>query len=320
MPTPTPAVRFAAGSILSLSLVHIAFWAILALELGKGLPNEFPFNFYLPVFWIISAAGIAGVVIAIGLFSAKGWARIATLVMGAVVALFCALGMLAPILLISGALPLAALGLDVYMASKSELVRLFVVYLFVFLLAIWWIVLFSRKSTIAQFSSVAPEETSAIPGKPRCPPPIALLAWLMIASSALSALSWPLILGRIPAMLFNHIYAMPASRWIWIANILVFLLCGIGLLRLWRWTYSATIGLHAFWLLSLFVSQLSTAYEKYLSLCLTALEAPRTFISIHINFPPWLSALVTAVPTAVLIVGLFYYRGGFLKAATETRP
>ena len=319
MPTLTPAVRIAAGSILSLSLVHIAFWAILALELGRGMPNEFPFNFYVPVFWIISAAGAVGIVIAIELFHAKGRARLAALVLGAVVALFCALGMLAPALLISGALPLAALGIEVPVTGKSDLVRLFVVYLFVFLLAIWWIVLFSRKSTVAQFSSVAPRESSAISVTPACPPPIALLAWLMIASSVLSALSWPLILGRIPAMLFNHIYSLPASRWIWIANILVFVLCGIGLLRLWRWTYSATIGLHVFWLLSLFVSQLSSAYGKYLSQCLTAFEAPYRLSSIHIHLPPWLSALVTAVPTVLLVAGLFYYRGAFLKAAAETR-
>src|SRR5580765_5079522 len=119
MPTLTPAVRIAASSILLLSFVHIAFWAILALDLGKGPANDFPYNFYVPAFSIISAAGTAGIVTAIGLFCAKDWARIAALVLGAVVALFCALGMLAPVLLISGALPLASLGLDPYMAGKS---------------------------------------------------------------------------------------------------------------------------------------------------------------------------------------------------------
>jgi len=320
MATLTPAVRMAASSILLLSLIHIAFWAILAIELGGGLPNEFPYNVYAPAFWIISVAGVLGVVIAIAVLSGKAWARIAALVLGAIVMLFCAFGMLAPILLISGAPPLAALGLDVHLVSKSEFLRLFVVYLFVFLVAIWWIVLFSRKSTAVQFTSVPPAEISAIPGRPVCPPPIALLAWLMIASSTLSAVSWPLILGRVPAMLFTHVYSLSASKWIWIANILAFFLCGFGLLKLWRWSYTAAIGVHVFWLVSLFVSQISPAYPEYIRTCLNFFQIPQNYPGVDLlRFPQSISAVVSAIPTALLVAGMFYYRPNFLKAVESSK-
>src|SRR5262249_22036861 len=145
-----------------------------------------------------------------------------------------------------------------------------------------------------------------------CPPPIALLAWLMIVSSALSAVSWPLILGRIPAMLFTHIFSPQASLWIWIANILFFLLCGIGLLKLQHWSYTGTIALHVFWLASPFVSQLSPQYPAYLQNCLSALEIQENYPGLNLlRFPQWISAVITALPTALLIAGLFYYRRSF---------
>jgi hypothetical protein len=131
----------------------------------------------------------------------------------------------------------------------------------------------------------------------------------MIASGALSAISWPLLLGKIPAMLFTHIFAAKASHWIWGVNTFLFLVCGIGLLKLQRWSYPATIALHVFWLVSLFVSQISPLYNRYISLCLSTLSAPNSYISLGMNrFPQWVSAILTAIPTALLIAGLFYYR------------
>jgi hypothetical protein len=315
MPTLTPAVRAAATSILLLSIVHIFFWALLAITLRSDLPSEFPYNYFVPIMSVISGAGLLGVFVSIEIFRARNWARIAAIALAAITAFFCALGMLMPLVVMLGGLPLADLGLDIQVAQKNDFVRLFVIYLFVFSLAIWWIFLFSKKSVAAQFS---PNAATAAPKKPVCPPPIAFLAWLMIISSALIAISWPLILGRIPAMLFTHIYYEPGSSWIWAVNLVLFLACGIGLLKLQQWSYAATIALHTFWLISLFVSQLSPLYEQYLSTCLSALQMPDSYVVFHFHIPQWISALGTAIPTLLLLAGLFYYRRSFLKAAAES--
>lgn len=315
----TPAVRVAASSILLLSFVHIIFWAILAITLRPELPHEFPYNYFFPILCLFSVAGVPGIFVGAGLFYARNWARIAAIALGAITAFFCALGMLLPLLILFAVLPLGGLGVDLPVA-KGDFFRLFLVYLFIFSLSLWWIFLFSRKSVIAQFTVGAVSVAEATPKKPACPPPIALLAWLMIASSALSALSWPLILGRIPAMLFTHIYSASTSAWIWIVNLLLFSVCGIGLLKLRRWSYSGTILLHVFWLISLFVSQLSPLYDGYMKICLHALELPQTYPGLDVvHLPQWVMVLATAIPTLLLIVGLFYYRRSFLKAVEDSR-
>jgi len=314
----TPAVRVAAASLLLLSMVHTAFWTILAVSARANLPARFPFNYFLPLFCIIATAGLFGILVAVGLFYARSWARIAALALAALVLFFCALGILVLSTLAFGfALP-AGLGTEVPAMNKSDFVRLMFVYLFVFALAIWWIFLFARKSVAVLFSGNTASNVLDLPKRPAYPRPIALLAWLMILSSALSALSWPLILGRIPAMLFMHIFSPATSKWIWALNIMLFMACGIGLLKLQRWSYTGTIALHVFWVGSLFVTQLSPLYEQYLGTCLTVLQAEETMsFVIHFKIPNWIAAIMTAIPTALLILGLFYYRPSFLKAARE---
>ena len=317
MPPLTPAVRIGASSILLLSVTHILFWAWLSFAFhASPVPYEYPYNLVVPVLTVVTCVGLIGIFIAVGVFRARNWARIAAIAMATLVALFCLLAFLGLAVVNSG---LLSAGLGIEIPPKSDLIRVGLVYLLIFGLAVWWIFLFSRKTVAAQFSAKGISATSAIPQKPACPPPIALLAWLMIASSALSAISWPLILGKIPAMLFTHIFAAEPSKWIWIANILLFALCGIGLLKLQKWSYNATIALHAFWLVSLFVSQLSPLYEKYLGICFTALQAEETIVFIHFKFPPWIAAVTTAIPTLILIIGLFYYRPAFLKAVVDSR-
>lgn len=312
-------VRIAASSIFVLSLFHTFFWAALAFWLQPDIGDQFPAQTLRPAHLILSAAGLPGILISIGLFRARNWSRIAALVVAALVLLFCVLGILITAVLAFGLFGLG-LGVEVPRTGDSYYLWLAVFYLFVLVLALWWILLLSRRSVAAQFSGAQLAEASLVAKKPACPPPIALLGWLMIAISVLCALSWALILGKIPAMLFTHIFSPGTSKWIWAVNILLFLACGIGLLKLQRWSYTGAIALHAFWLVSMFVSQCSPLSDKYLELCLNALAPPDTFFHVgyHIG-SRFASAVITAIPTALLIAGLFYYRRSFLKAVEDSR-
>jgi len=317
MPKLSLSVRVAAASIVFLSVTHIIFWASLALAARSGDSSEFPYNYLFGALCVFSAAGLPGIVVGVGLFRSKNWARVAALVLSVLVGCFCAFSILALFIVSFGTL---SLGLGVEIPQKSDLLRVGIIYLLIFALTVWWLVVFSRKSVAAQFSSPSHAKPDDAPKKSACPPPIALLAWLMIISSALSAVSWPLILGKIPAMLFLHIFSPQPSRLIWLANILLFAVCGVGLLKLQRWSYDGAIALHLFWLVSLLATQLSSNYQTYTLLCLKILDLGEAYPVLNrMHFPQWVSATTTAIPTAVLIVGLFYYRRSFLQAVQTSR-
>lgn len=316
MPRLSTSVRIAAGSILFLSLAHIVSWGLLAFGVfDTGLNGQYAMLSF--ALCLITLGGFAGVLVAVGIFKRKNWARVAALTLAALVACVCtfAVVVLCALLYVGPNLISNLIG-----DFSGGLIRLIFLYLFVLCLAIWWLSLLSRPRIAEQFAGESDGDHSAALKKPVCPPPIALLAWLMIVSAVLSALCGLLVDGAIPAMLFTHIFSAHASQWIWTINIAILLLCGIGLLRLLRWSYSVTIAFHVFWLVSIFVSQISPLYEKYLGMCLKTLMLPESYVSLGISrFPHWVSAFATAIPTALLIVGLFYYRPAFLKAAAESR-
>ena len=317
MPKLNLSIRIAAGSICALSLLHLVFWVYVAVASRTADLDASPYTLFFPVALAFSLLGVIGVLVGVGIFRARAWARVAALVLAALVAIFCVFGLFALFFLAGAA---KALGLEIHSENTGYLVAVGSLYFAVLGIALWWIYLFSRSSVAAQFSLSCRAVPDGTPAKATCPPPIALLAWLMIASSLLSALSWPLILGKIPAMLFTHIFSSTTSKWIWIANIALFLACGVGLLRLRRWSYSGAIALHTFWLVSVFVTQLSAGYDAYMRRCIETLslgEAYPVLSRIHVS--PWASAVTTAIPTALLIVGLFHYRSSFLRAVNDSR-
>ncbi len=319
MPRLSTSVRIAAVSILLLSIVHVVFWITVASLTRYIGPDDSRFTILHVAIYGIAAAGFAGLAVAVGILKARNWARIATLVLGALTASVCALALFVLLILIANP---NGFGLfdNLVNQNRDNFLYMAFIYLIVFILAIWWIVLFSRKRIAEQFSDSPPTDVDAFSNEPKCPPPIALLAWLMILSSALSAVSWPLILGKIPALLFTHIFSPATSKWIWIANIALFLACGAGLLRLQRWSYNGTIFLHIFWLASAFVTQLSDSYDRYWRMCLESLNLTDTYPFLNRFHPsPWIAAVTTAIPTALLIAGLIYYRRSFLQAVADSR-
>jgi hypothetical protein len=313
MPRLTPAIKIAAGVLLFLSLLHILFFLVGAKIVQGGFPQEPPYTYLSLAMCFIAGGGAAGVIVSVGLFLARNWARIAAIAVAAIVAAFSCLGILLELILMVR--PPQIEGFEIRFEGHGAL-YLVLIYLLIFSIAIWWLFLFSRKTVAAQFSAPGGANIPSTLTKPACPPPIALLAWLMMATSLLCAISWPILLGKIPAMLFTRVYHHPASSWIWAINLLLLAASGVGLLLLKRWSYTAAITLHLFWMISIFVSQLSSSYASYIRECISQLELPEPLGASTLSFlPPWLSAIATALPTALLIAGLFYYRPSFLAAA-----
>ncbi len=318
MPKLSLSVRISAYSICALSFFHVLFWAYLAHSIeGSFLPG-FPNFAVAPMLWVFSLVGFIGIAIGVAILSRKSWARVAALVLAALVACFCAFGglLLTPIALriIGGGFGMAESSED-----RNAYAGLALIYFAILALACWWIYALSRRDAAAQFAQSDSPAANLAAKRLACPPPIALLAWLMVASALLSGASWRLILGKIPAMLFNHIFSNGPSKWIWIVNIVLFLVCGIGLLRLQRWSYTGAIALHVFWLISIFVTQMSANYETYTRTCVDALNLGEAYPVLNrLHFSPWIAATFTALPTSLLIAGIFYYRRSFLQAVRDS--
>src|SRR5262249_16378026 len=145
-------VRITAASILALSAIHIFFWAALAIAAHSAAPATYPANLLFPVATVFSVAGTVGIFVGVGVFRPPAWARIAALVVAALVLLFCGFGMLILATALFGLFGLG-LGIEIPITSKTYLISTGLVYLSIFLLAIWWIYVLSRKSVASFFAS-----------------------------------------------------------------------------------------------------------------------------------------------------------------------
>src|SRR5260221_2240531 len=160
MPKLSLSVRVAAASIVFLSVAHIIFWASLALAARSNDSSEFPHSYLFGSLCVFSAAGLPGIVVDVGLFRSTNWARVAALVLSVLVACFCAFSALALFIVSFGTL---SLGLGVEIPQKSDLLRVGIVYLLIFALAVWWLVVFSRQSVAVRFSSLSLPEPYDVP-------------------------------------------------------------------------------------------------------------------------------------------------------------
>lgn len=133
------------------------------------------------------------------------------------------------------------------------------------LIAVWWLVLFTRKSVVAQFSGVP--TTVTIPGEPasgtigasgvmtpkiRRPLTITILAWLYVASVPMMIPSW-LISGTrsIPAPFFWTVLEGKRLLIYYVLFGAVTLASGIGLLKSKAWAFWLALGIQSFGLLNI---------------------------------------------------------------------
>src|SRR5215475_5201931 len=155
MPKLSLNVRIAATSILLLSLTHIIFWGGLATYVAVTGLNNGQFATLFIAFCLISAAGVVGVTIALGIFGARNWARIAAIGLGAVSAFVCAIALLVLFVLIVASPQSFGLFDNMVAENRGNFIWAAFIYLLVLALSLWWIFLFAKKTVAAQLSSTA---------------------------------------------------------------------------------------------------------------------------------------------------------------------
>jgi len=312
------AVVAIAGSVLTilcfcLTLLSVAF-------VGSGSRPQLPAPVKIGaeiMFGLFIAVAIFGVATGIGLIRLRNWARISALVWAGFSGFCCAFGLVFVVLIPFPAPPNAP-------AASMAMVRwiLFSVYGLPVLVSVWWLVLFNRSTIKSQFRGENLSADGSAPQKPRCPLPLAVLAWLLIVS-ILNSLFVLVLPFHMPVFLFGRVVAGGAGKAIFLLSSLLFAVAGVGLLKLKPWSYPLAIGMYLFWIASGVVSMLTpnfrSALNAAISEMLIPMHLPDTQMPAATSMRSANLGMFLGLAFCALILGmLFYYRRRFLEAAAAS--
>jgi hypothetical protein len=311
------------GSVLVLLATAFGFLAVLTLlksQTGPALPSLARVTAAGTMVFFFGLA-ILGIFTGVGVLRLKNWARISVLVWSGVTAAICAF-ILAFLAFIPFPVPPNA-GTP---SNIATLVRLStaLVYGLPLAIAVWWLILFSRKTIAAQFetgignpldaSGFPVEPTSA--SKPTLPLPITVLAVFLLFSS----LSVFLIFLHLPVLFFAHALRGPVGTVAWITTCLLSTAAGIGLLCRKVWSYWLTLGLQLLWLLSGVVTLTSPKYPDLMHEAMSSMTFSTTpYPEYPIERLRTFSYAGLAFPIFILIL-LLCYRSRFLRASAAQVP
>jgi hypothetical protein len=318
--TAAAVVAILSGALLVVGS-SIAFLGMLLIKL-PNTPSDLPPSVKtlgLATQGFLICLSLFGVATGIGLIYLRKWARISILIWGGFSAFFGVIGIPIALLMPFSQTPnvpdLPAEGVHLFRGI------LLIIYGMPLLIGIWWLILFNRKSVKAQFAGQEASGDQGLPQKPACPFPIAVLAWIYVAS-VLNLLFLPLLPFHVPLMVFGYVLPGSAGKIGLIIASLTFGIAGIGLLKLKPWSYSLTIGLQLFWLASGIVSALTPNYtavmDSYMKEVQASFHLPETPSS-PFNFAQhygWMMAGGLVFAGAILGL-LVYYRPRFLEAASR---
>lgn len=311
------------GSVLVFVATALLLGTLLLVNMPQNMPEQPPFARVAGIVTIAVAlvCSIFGIATGIGLIRLRYWARVAAMVWAGISFFFGLIGI--PIALFM-TLP-ATVNSPGAPPNFTTLFRLVLLAIYGAPLAVgtWWLILFTRASVKEQFARTAKPADLAVPQKPRCPAPIAVLAWFLITSAA-NVIIIPILPFRIPVLFFGHLFVGTAGMLIFLMMCVLVVIAGIGLLKLKPWSYPLTIGIHLFWLTSGIISALSPNFDSMMTSIITemnsAMHVPPDLV-LPFNFVQnmrWFMYLSFLIPIAIIAL-LFYYRERFLEAASSAK-
>ena len=329
----TPSRAGAPGSVIGAAVVAIICSALTVLLFGLTLlsfalvgsqataqmpPSIKTFTeVALAICLIVS---IFGVVTGAGLLRLQNWARISALVWAGVSAFFSFFGILImsvmPFPTTPGASPEFLAGLRWGMA---------LVYSLPLCIGIWWLILFNRAAIRLQFAN--PHDASGDSGvspRPRCPLPVAILAWIFIVSALSSIPLMYFMPFPIPVILFGHTVPGVAGKFFLGLNCALIPIAGVALLKLKPWSYPLTIVLNVFWFASGIVTLFSPNYKTTMKTFMTQMHDSAHFANAGPQPPEFLPSTSWSAVFVLAFYGLalgilLYYRKPFLETAKTSQ-
>ena len=309
------------GALFSLVIAAIGFMGASANSLPTSSPELPPFLRYwvLGVMVFIACLSLFGIATGVGLLRLRNWARVSVLVWAGAAIFFGASGIL--VIFVTGFLPAANFPVEGIWLFRLMLAAVYGAPLAV---GIWWLILFTRKEIRSQFAREVTPVDLSVPQRqrPRCPVPIVVLAWFLISSAA-NVVILPFLPFRFPALLFGRVIPGTPGIVIFLLICVLFVVAGVGLLKLKRWSYPLTIGLEFFFLASGIVTAFSPNFDSLMRSALSNIN-DAVHLPANIYTPLDYTQLVRwgmyfgLFLTIAILVMLFYCRERFLEAAAKS--
>lgn len=188
-------------------------------------------------------------------------------------------------------------------------------------IAIWWLILFTRRSVVAQFQALAALEplrsrsSLSVFNNPECPLAVRIIGWYL-GSFVIVIPFLPFVPSSVPAVLFGRAYFGPAAAAIYIANFAIISVPGIGLLLLKRWSYPLTFASQLLACSNAVYSTLNPSYEASLRAILEKMNLPEipAYTEQMLHYSRYFSLVGLVFPAAILVT-LYVFRQKFYEAA-----
>jgi hypothetical protein len=308
-------------AILGGCLVALSNLAALILFSSASVASSAPFPLLArPVLYLVWFCSIVFalfiVVVGIQVMRLRNWARIAILI-------------IAGCLLFFGLAGVGVLFMSFFMAeppgpivSRALLsVVLAVTYGIPIAVSLWWLILFTRRSVVAQFHSSA----ALAPPAPSfstfriinagCPLAIRVVG-LYLASFVLFLPFLPFIPNHLPAFFFGQVFHGPAAVAVFILNFALLFIPGFGLLLLKRWSFPLAVASQLLIGANSISATLSPAYAETVRAMLAGMNLPNLSPGTEqlLNYTRYFNLLSLIVPVALLIT-LFATQRKFYAAA-----
>jgi hypothetical protein len=196
-----------------------------------------------------------------------------------------------------------------------------VVYSVPIAVSLWWLILFTRSSVVAQFHASAALEPPRAPStisvfnNKECPLPIRIVGWYL-ASFVLMLPLVPFFPASFRAPYFGYTFQGPAFLLIYSLSLALTFVPGFGLLALKRWSYPLTVVGQLFAIVTCLYMAFSPAYAQWFGETYERLT-PRNFpydIEHMLRITRYSVAFGVLIPIAILIT-LWVARRDFLQAA-----
>jgi hypothetical protein len=267
--------------------------------------------------WTFFLLGAVFVIVAgIHVIRLRNWARIVLLVVAGGALLF-------------GTVGLGVIFVTIYFTPADPTVSkpllasvLAFIYGLPILVAIWWLVLFTRRSVVGQFRAATearlkntPASTSPL-SNPECPLAIRIVGWYL-ASFVLFLPVLPFISSRIPILYFGHMFHGPTAISVHFISFAVLAIAGIGLLLLKRWSWPLAVATQLLFSLNCVVIAFSSSFESNLRSMYDGRDVPAPLApetAALVREVRWIFLISVVMPLAIFVV-LCIYRRPFYSAA-----
>lgn len=294
--------------------------SVILFSTGLGLSVPLPGAYLRPFLyatWLITfLCALFVIVTGIQVMRLRSWARIAMLTIAGCLLFFGLMGIIVMFVTAFVSIPMQPA------ASQGLLLAaLAVTYGIPTAISIWWLILFTRRSVVAQFQAQAALELPCAPStlsvfnNPACPLAVRIVGWYL-GSFVIVVPFLPFVPNFVPAIFFGHVYFGPAAVAIYVINFAIISIPGIGLLLLKRWSYPLTFATQLLACANAVYSTLSPSYEASLRTMFEKMNLPEisAYAAQMLHYTRYFSLIGLLFPAAILVT-LYVFRQKFYEAA-----